>query len=84
LFASEYAIRKIQENREGMELNRTHQLLVCVDDVNLMGENINIIKKNTETQKDGRKKVDLELNAEKKHVYVSSPHYSTKSLYKGG
>jgi hypothetical protein len=49
----------------GLKLNGTHQLLAYADDVNLLGDNIDTIKKNTQTLTDASKEVGLEVNTEK-------------------
>jgi hypothetical protein len=48
-FASEYAIRKVHDNWVGLKLNETDQLQVHVGDVNLLVDNKDTTKKNTET-----------------------------------
>jgi hypothetical protein len=71
-FALEYKIGKVQENQVGLKLNWTHHLLAYADDVNLLEDNIDTIKKITETLIGAGKEVGLEVNAEKtKYIFLS-------------
>ena len=64
-FAIQYANRTVQVNQDSLKLNGTHQLLVYADDVNIVGRNAHILKKNTENLVVASKEIGLEANADK-------------------
>jgi hypothetical protein len=57
----------------GLKLHGTHQLLAYAD-VNLLGDNIDIIEKNTETLIDASEEVGLEINVKKIKYMLLSRH----------
>jgi hypothetical protein len=54
--------RNIGPPQVRLRLNGTHQLLAYGDDVNLLGDSIDTIKKNTESLIEASKEIGLEIN----------------------
>jgi hypothetical protein len=67
---------KVQENQVGLKFNGTLQLPSHVDDLNLLEDNIDIIKKSTGTLIDANKVVGLEINVEKTKCTLQSHQWN--------
>jgi hypothetical protein len=83
-FASEYAIRKVQENEIGLKLNGTHQLLFYAHDVNLLGDSVNTIRDNSEILLQARRDIGLEMNADNTKYMIMSCYPSSGQNRKQG
>ena len=55
-----------------MKQNGTPQLLVCADDVNILGGSLHTLKKNTDALVVASKEIGLEVHAEKTKCMVMS------------
>jgi hypothetical protein len=63
-----------------LKLNATHQLLAYIDDMNLLGDNIESVKKNTETLIDTSKEVGLEIKVEKTEYMLLSHQQNVQNI----
>ena len=57
-------------SQDGLNLNGTHQLLVYLDDVNILGASVHTTQKNIVALVVGSKETGLEVNAEKTKYMV--------------
>jgi hypothetical protein len=57
-----------------LKSNWTHQHLVYADDINLLRDNINAVKRNTEVLIDAIMEVGLEVNAKKTKYMLMTRH----------
>jgi len=70
-FALIYAIRRFQVNQDGLQLNGTHQLLVCADDGNILGRSGHAVKKKAEALVFASKETGLEVRDDTKNLVMS-------------
>jgi len=70
-FALGYAIRRVQVNQDGLNLNGTHQLLAYADDVNILEGSVHKVKENAEALVVATREIGLEVNADETKYMIS-------------
>jgi len=65
-------LSRIQVIQDGLKLNGTHQLLVYVDGVNILGGNVHTVKENGEALIVASKEIGLDVFADKTKYMVMS------------
>jgi predicted transcriptional regulator len=65
----------------GLKFNGTHRLLVYADYVNQLQDNINTIKKNTDTLIDVNKEVGLDVNIKKTKYMLLSYNQNARQIH---
>jgi hypothetical protein len=77
-FAVQRVIRRVQETSGGqgqLELDVTHQLLICADDAVILGGSKCTVNQNTGNLLVANKEIILEVNAEEtKYIFMSHEH----------
>ena len=81
-FALGYAIRRVQENQDGLKLNGAHQLLVYADDVNIWSRSVHTVRKDIEALVVVSKEIGLEVNADKTKYMVIYPDQNARQSHK--
>ena len=72
----QYAIREVQETNLGLDMNGTHQVLACADDVNLTGDDIRTIERNADVLLNACKDIGLAVNIGKNKYMEIGRHRS--------
>jgi len=71
-FPPEYVIRRFQANQDDLKLNGTHQFLVYVYGVNILGGSVNTIQNKKRLLVVANKEIGREVNADKTKNKVMS------------
>jgi hypothetical protein len=70
--------QKVEDNEAGLELYGTHHLLVYADNVNLLDDNVNTKKENSETLLKTSRDIRLEITVAKTKYMVMSRHSNSE------